>query len=72
VLTTHDLEEARAADYVLLMSGRVQAAGPPAHVLTSRNLTLAYGLGALHDRDEAALLFPTEHHDHNESSGGRG
>ncbi len=72
VLTTHDLEEARAADYVLLMSGRVQAAGPPAHVLTSRNLTLAYGLGALHDRDEAALLFPTEHYDHNESSGGRG
>lgn len=64
ILTTHDLEEARAADHVLLMSGRVQAFGTPAEVLTSRNLTDAYGLGALHDRDEAALLFPTEHHEH--------
>lgn len=64
VLTTHDLEEARAADHVILMAGRVYASGPPQEVLTSAHLTDAYGLGALHDRDEAALLFPTEHHDH--------
>jgi len=70
ILTTHDLEEARAADHVLLMAGKVQASGRPEDVLTSRNLTLAYGLGALHDRDEAALLFPTEHHNH-DFPGGR-
>jgi ABC-type Mn2+/Zn2+ transport system ATPase subunit len=48
VLTTHDLDEARAADHVVLMSGRVVASGPPAEVLTRRNLEVAYGLGALH------------------------
>lgn len=48
VLTTHDLEEARAADHVLLMRGRVVASGPPGQVLTTANLEIAYGLGALH------------------------
>lgn len=48
VLTTHDLEEARAADWVVLMAGRCVAAGPPAAVLTRANLTVAYGLGSLH------------------------
>jgi manganese transport system ATP-binding protein len=50
VLTTHDLEEARAADHVLLMSGRVVASGPPEQVLTLANLEVAYGLGALHEQ----------------------
>jgi iron complex transport system ATP-binding protein len=62
VLTTHDLEEAKAADHVLLVSGRVIAHGSPEHVLTMANLTLAYGLGALHDPDEDAIRLPTEHH----------
>lgn len=53
VLTTHDLEEARAADHVLLMSGRVVASGPPAQVLTLANLEVAYGLGALHEQAAA-------------------
>lgn len=48
VLTTHDLEEANAADHVVLMNGRVVASGPPAQVLTRHNLETAYGLGALH------------------------
>lgn len=64
VLTTHDLEEARAADHVILTSGRVIASGPPEAVLTAEHLTEAYGLGALHARDTNAALFPTEHHDH--------
>jgi manganese transport system ATP-binding protein len=69
VLTTHDLEEARAADHVILTAGRVVACGPPKEVLTSLNLTSAYGLGALHDSDESAPLLPPEHHhahDHND------
>lgn len=54
ILTTHDLDEARAADHVILMSGRVVASGPPAEVLTRGNLEVAYRLGALH---EGADLF---------------
>lgn len=57
ILTTHDLEEARAADRVLLMAGRVVAAGTPEAVLTRRNLEEAYGLGSLH-------------HDHHPGPGG--
>jgi len=64
VLTTHDLEEARAVDHVILTAGRVIASGPPATVLTTANLATAYGLGTLHEVDEQAPLFPTEHHEH--------
>ena len=64
VLTTHDLEEAKAADHVILTSGYVVASGPPDQVLTSQNLATAYGLGSLHTKDDDAPLFPTEHHDH--------
>jgi manganese transport system ATP-binding protein len=63
VLTTHDLEEARAADHVILTSGRVIAHGKPDTVLTTANLATAYGLGTLHETDVQAPLFPTEHHD---------
>lgn len=48
VLTTHDLDEARAADHVILMGGRVVASGPPEEVLTQANLESVYGLGSLH------------------------
>ncbi len=48
IYTTHDLEEARSADQVLLMAGRVVASGTPEEVLTAENLAEAYGLGALH------------------------
>lgn len=49
VLTTHDLDEAMAADHVILMGGRVVSSGPPRSVLTQHNLEVAYGLGALHE-----------------------
>ena len=48
LFTTHDLEEARAADQVILISGRIVASGPPDTVLTPQNLADAYGLGVLH------------------------
>ena len=48
ILTTHDLDEAAAADHVILMDGKVIAAGPPEEVLTRENLETAYGLGNLH------------------------
>lgn len=56
VLTTHDLDEARAADWVVLMNGRCVAFGPPARVLTTENLTRAYGLGSLHEAVETPFL----------------
>jgi manganese transport system ATP-binding protein len=48
VLTTHDLSEAKIADHVILLAGRVVAAGPPKAVLTAENLTGAYGPSLLH------------------------
>lgn len=48
VFTTHDLQEAKVADHVILMSGSVIASGKPAEVLTEINLSLAFGLGRLH------------------------
>ena len=69
VLTTHDLAEARAADHVILMAGRVVAAGPPAEALTRDSLITAYGLGALHETDLEAPVLPTEHHDHDHDHG---
>lgn len=52
ILTTHDLDEARAADFVVLMDRGVLAAGPPEQVLTKRNLERAYHLGGLHEPGE--------------------
>lgn len=60
VLTTHDLDEARAADHVLLVSGRVVSSGAPGEVLTRRNLEIAYGLGTLHETTHGFLDDP--HH----------
>jgi iron complex transport system ATP-binding protein len=75
VLTTHDLDEARAADHVVLMSGRVVASGPPEAVCTRRNLEVAYGLGALHpsgDFLDDHAHGPHDHdHDHGERHGTR-
>jgi len=48
VLTTHDLNEARAADHVILVSGRVVASGSPEVVCNRENLEAAFGLGTLH------------------------
>ena len=59
VLTTHDLDEARAADHVILMSGRVVASGPPEVVLTRRNLEVAYGLGTLHEPSDTFIDDPS-------------
>ena len=48
VLTTHDLSEARVADHVMLLAGRVVGSGTPDEVLTDENLLAAYGPTLLH------------------------
>lgn len=42
VFSTHDLAEAAGADRVVLLAGRVVAAGPPEQVLTEAHLVEAY------------------------------
>ncbi len=61
VMTTHDLSEARIADYVLLLSGRVVAAGPPEEVLTSENLAAAYGPSLMHVEEGRIFLDDPAH-----------
>ena len=61
VMTTHDLSEAQAADYVLLLSGRVVAAGPPSEVLTAGNLAAAYGPSLLHGDDGRLFVDDPAH-----------
>lgn len=48
IMTTHDLSEARSADYVILLAGRVVASGTPGEVLTEEVLVEAYGPSLLH------------------------
>ena len=74
ILTTHDLSEAQVADYVVLLSGKVVAAGIPDEVLTAEHLAEAYGAALLHvseDRifiDDAAHMPADERHLHRERS----
>lgn len=42
VAATHHLDEARRADFVILLAGRVVAAGPPERALTVENMAAAY------------------------------
>ena len=72
VMTTHDLAEARVADHVILLSGRVIASGRPGEVLTAANLSEAYGSSLLHvDGDDVFIDDPHHHpattrHEHRE------
>lgn len=57
IMTTHDLGEARASDWVVLLAGRVIAFGPPEEVLTTEHLSAAYG--SLHiDTDQIFVDDP--------------
>ncbi len=61
IMTTHDLTEARVADHVLLLSGRVVAFGPPDEVLTAEHLTAAYGPSLLHVEEGRIFLDDPAH-----------
>ena len=78
VLTTHDLSEATVADFVVLLAGRVVAAGPPDDVLTGQNLTAAYGQSFLHFEEGAVFIDDPAHtpipgrHEHRAGDAGAG
>lgn len=61
VLTTHDLTEAMVADHVILVAGRVVASGSPDEVMTTENLTAAYGTSVLHPNAGIALFDDPAH-----------
>lgn len=70
VLTTHDLDEARAADHVILVSGRVVSSGPPEVVCHRHNVEVAFGLGGLHGW--RGFLDDPAHDPHREGTGAAG
>jgi ABC-type Mn2+/Zn2+ transport system ATPase subunit len=64
IVATHDLADAATADHVVLMAGRVVAAGPPSTALTRDTLAEAYGARLLRLDGETLLLDEGAHHDH--------
>ena len=62
VIATHDLDEASHADHVVLLAGRVIAAGPPATVLTTEHLRTAYGSSLLALGGDLIALDDGAHH----------
>ena len=48
VVSTHDIDDAREADIVLLVAKEVIAQGPPQDVLTDANLRRMYGFTGQH------------------------
>lgn len=63
IITTHDLDEARAAQHALLLGAGMVVAGPPDAVLTTEHLTVAYGLGQRHPTHPIDTRPPTAHHE---------
>ncbi len=63
VLSTHHLEECRHASTVVLLAGRVVAAGPPDQILVPSVLREAYGLRVL-ETDEGGPVHLVDEHGH--------
>ena len=63
ILTTHELADAAAADWVLLLAGRVVAVGPPDAVLVPSSLTEAYGVSFVTDEGRMVIDDPAHRPD---------
>jgi ABC-type Mn2+/Zn2+ transport system ATPase subunit len=63
LVSTHDLDDARRADLVMLLANRVVAFGPPDEVLTDGPLSVAYGGRVLRMAD-GLIVMDDPHHDH--------
>lgn len=62
VVATHGLAEAANADHVVLLAGRVVAAGPPPRVLSRSHLADAYGDRLVRVADGFVVVDDGEHH----------
>jgi ABC-type Mn2+/Zn2+ transport system ATPase subunit len=72
LVSSHDVESARAFDLVLCLHGRQVAFGPPAEVLDRRTLEATYGreLIVLDDAGPARAVT-VQHHEHGHGPGER-
>jgi ABC-type Mn2+/Zn2+ transport system ATPase subunit len=61
LLSTHDIDQARACDRVLCLNRRQIAFGPPGETLTRSVLEATYG-AAIVAVGEAAAILPAHHH----------
>ncbi|GJM37180.1 MAG: manganese ABC transporter ATP-binding protein [Acidimicrobiales bacterium] len=64
VVTTHDLDDARICDQVLLVDKHAIAVGSPDEVLTEDNLVHAFGGRFIRVGDRLILDDPHHHHQH--------
>jgi manganese transport system ATP-binding protein len=62
VMSTHDLDDARLAERVMLLANRLVAYGPSDEVLTDRNLGAAYG-GRVLRLTPGTVLVDDPHHE---------
>jgi ABC-type Mn2+/Zn2+ transport system ATPase subunit len=66
IVATHDLADAAKADHVVLLDGRVIAAGAPRDALSPANLRAAYGGRVLDLGDGLVAIDDGVHHDDHE------
>jgi ABC-type Mn2+/Zn2+ transport system ATPase subunit len=66
VTATHDVRDAARATQVMLLAGRVVAAGPPSYVLTPERLSEAFGIEllAVEHGDHTDIVVPERAHAH--------
>jgi len=64
IVTTHDLDDARICDQVLLVDRHAIAVGPPDHVLTEDHLLHAFGGRFIKVGNRLILDDPHHHHEH--------
>jgi ABC-type Mn2+/Zn2+ transport system ATPase subunit len=74
VIATHDVRDAARADHVLLLAGRVVAAGAPHEVLTPERLAEAFGIEllAVPHGDHTDLVATERPHAHGHGGHGHG
>jgi manganese transport system ATP-binding protein len=66
VLSTHDLDEARQCDLVVLLAGRIVAHGTPGEVLVATNLREAFGSHVVDDDGVPRVIDDHGHGSHAE------
>jgi ABC-type Mn2+/Zn2+ transport system ATPase subunit len=71
ITATHDVRDAARASQVMLLAGRVVAAGPPGLVLTPERLSEAFGIEllAVPHGDHHDIVIPERAHAHDEHVG---
>lgn len=66
IYTTHDVAEAAEADFVVLLTGEVVAAGTAEGVLTTNNLAATYG-APIHLEEAGTIVLADARHPHHRS-----